>query len=51
LYDRVVQKVEKRFVHDLGVRPQLGAYQEDYVEGGGENDIVMNLQNFGDYEN
>ena len=47
-YDRAVQEVEKYFVQDLGARPQHGADRDDYEEGGGENDTIMDLQNFDD---
>ena len=50
MYDWGVQKLKKHFVHDLGARPQHGADQKDYEEDGGENDIVMHPQNFGDDE-
>ena len=46
-----IQEVEKHFVQDLGGRPQCGAYWEDYEEGGGENDTIMDLLHFGDNEN
>jgi len=36
--DRVVQEAEKHFVQDLGARSQHGTYQDDYEEGGREND-------------
>lgn len=39
-HDRVVQDVEKQFVQDLGARPQHGADQDDYEEGGGDNDYM-----------
>ena len=48
VYDRGVQEVEKHVVEYLGARPQHEANKEDFEEGGGENDTVMNLQNFGD---
>ena len=31
--------------------PQYGANWEDYEEGGGENNTIMNLLHFGDDEN
>lgn len=39
-HDRVVQDVEKQFVQDLGARPQHGVDQDDYEEGGGDNDYM-----------
>ena len=51
MYDQGVQEVEKHFVEYLGVRSQHEENKEDFAEGGGENDIVMDLQNFGDNEN
>lgn len=39
-HDRVVQDVEKQFVQDLGARPQHGVDQDDYEEGGGDNDFM-----------
>ena len=50
-YDRAIQEVEKQFVHDLGARPQHRADREEYVEGGWENDTIMDLLHFGDNEN
>ena len=51
IYDWAIQEVEKHFAQDLGARPQHEANWEDYEEGVGENDTIMNLQNFGDGEN
>ena len=50
-YDRALQEVEKHFVHDIGARPQHGANQEDYEEGGVENDAILDLQNLIEDEN
>ena len=49
--DRVVQEVEKYFVQDFGASFQHGTYWKGYEEGGGENDSIMDLQNFPDDEN
>ena len=51
-YDVAVREGEKYLcVHDLGARPRHGVDHEDYEEGSGENDAIMDLQNFIDYEN
>ena len=39
-HDRVVLDVERQFVQDLGARPQHGVNQDDYEEGGGDNDYM-----------
>ena len=51
MYNRGVQQVEKHFVHHLGARLQDEANKEDYEEGSGENNTIMDLQIFGDDEN
>jgi hypothetical protein len=48
MYDRGAQEVEKHFVQDLDAKSQHEANKDDYEEGSGENDTIMNLQNFGD---
>lgn len=50
VYDWGFQIVKKHFIHDLSARPQHETNKEDYQVGGGENDIVMGVQNFGDDE-
>ena len=50
-YNQAIQEVEKHFVHDLGAKPQHGVDWEDYEEGSGENDTIMDLQNFRNIEN
>ena len=50
IYDQGVQEVEKHFVYDLGARPQHEVNKDNYEEGGGENDTIMDLQNFGNDE-
>ena len=49
--DRAIQGVGKHFVQDLGARPQNGIDWEDYEEGGGEIDAIMDLLHFVDNEN
>jgi hypothetical protein len=48
-YKHAIQEVEKHFVHDLGARPRHEVDQRDYEEGGGRDDTIMDLQNFGEY--
>lgn len=50
MYNQGVQEVEKHYLHDLGASPQHEACKEDYEEGSGENDRVIDLQNFKDDE-
>ena len=51
MYDQAIQQIKKHFVEDFGARPQHGVGRKYYEEGGGENDTIMDLQNFGDDEN
>ena len=45
-YDWAVQEVRKHFVQELGARPQHEVDREDYEEGGGENETIMDLLYF-----
>jgi len=46
-----IQEVGKHSAHDLGAKPRHGPYEEDYGEGGGEIDTIVELQQFGEHEN